>query len=100
MLSLICNPSGMLKEAKSSEVTQRLEDHIGLTPENCKDLERVWNNYILLWSSVMEFDVIEHEEGCAQFWALGKVGISWGRQAYIPLWMVVGMCFYSVFHNS
>lgn len=41
MLSLISSPSGMLKEAKFPEVTQRIKDHIRLTPENCKDLERV-----------------------------------------------------------
>lgn len=85
MLSLSSNPSGMLKKAKSPEITQRIKNHISLTPENCKDLERVWNNYILLQSSVVEFDVMELEEGCAQFWALGKSGHflrQAGRQMY------------------
>lgn len=80
MLSLISSLSGMLKEAKSPEVAQRIKDHISLIPENCKDLERVWNNYILLQSSVVEFDMMEHKEGCAQCWALGK-----SRHLHIPL---------------
>lgn len=41
MLSLISSPSGMLKEAKSPEVTQKVQDPISVQTENCKGLERV-----------------------------------------------------------